>query len=229
MKVTYLGLYDGKTGEQVNYESVGDEDLLESACSEHGLDDITFQALLDFWKANIEEPSSRIDNHLGRAKLYEKMYEERTQGMTAKERDDWTKSSLKRWGLFKQHAWIAYGPDFFNDIGLDLVLISTQPSLNAKFWSEMDFGLRPFPENWFVVDPHLSEESSWQPWHTHVQNPLVWISLRVDESGLKSFDSWLPENTHETLYNEAAQLLRKNNLEPYHRPDISQTVNYCLI
>ena len=226
MKVTFLGLYNGLTGEQVSYDVVGDEELVEESCRENGLDDISFESLLEFWKANVEDPTSRIDNHLGRTKLYEKMYEERTLGMTAEEKDVWTKTSLKRNGLFKQQAWIAYGSDFFNQIGLDLVLISTQPGLLTKFWSEMDFGMRTFPDNWFMVDPQLPDQNRWLPWYKHVDTPLVWISLRVDESGIKALDSWLPEQTHETLYNEAQRLLRQNNLDPYNRPDISQTVGY---
>ena len=188
------------------------------------MDDISFNSLLDFWKANVEDPTSRIDNHLGRAKLYEKMCEERTLGMTIAERDLWTKNSLKRNGLFKQQAWIAYSADYFNQIGLDLVLVSTQPGLNTKFWSEMDYGNRLFPENWFVVDPDLPDKSLWRPWYEHVENPLVWISLRVDESGLKAFESWLPENVHESVYNEACRLVKSQNLD-YNRPDISQTVS----
>ena len=96
LKVTYLGIYNGASGEQVSYDVVGDEDLIEEACREHGLDDISLNSLLDFWKANIEDPTSRIDNHLGRAKLYEKMFEERTLGMTKQEKDLWTQQSLKR-------------------------------------------------------------------------------------------------------------------------------------
>lgn len=225
MKATFLGLYNGSTGEQVSYEVVGDEDLIEEACREHGLDDVSFDSLLEFWKANIEDPTSRIDNHLGRAKLYEKMYEERTLGMTLEERNQWTKTSLKRNGLFKQQAWIAYGSDYFAEIGLDLVIVSTQPGLTTKFWSEMDYGERPFPDNWFMVDPELPSQDEWLPWHNHVENPLVWISLRVDESGLKAFDSWLPSSLHENLYNEANRLLRLQNLDNYGKPDISQTVS----
>ena len=96
-------------------------------------------------------------------------------------------------------------------------------SLRIRIY-EMDYGNRTFPENWFVVDPDLPDKEQWLPWYNHVENPLVWISLRVDESGLKAFDSWLPERAHESHYNEAARLLRQHNLEPYNRPDISQTV-----
>ena len=203
---------------------MGDEELIEDACRENGLDDISFNSLLDFWKANVEDPVSRIDNHLGRVKLYEKMFEERTLGMTKEEKELWTRNSLKRNGLFKQHAWVGYGPDFFNQIGLDLVIISTQPGLLTKYWSEMDYGHRLFPENWFVVDPDLPDQKEWLPWFKHVENPLIWLSLRVDESGLKSFDSWIPEHRHEHYYNEASKLLRQHNLESYNRPDITQTV-----
>ena len=224
MKATFLGLYNGETGEQVSYDVVGDEELLEDACREHGLDDISLSSLLDFWKANIEDPSSRVDNHVGRAKLYEKMYEERTLGMTAEERNLWTQNSLKRNGLFKQHAWIAYGPDLFNQVGLDLVIVSTQPGLTTKFWSEMDYGDRPFPNNWFVVDPKLPAQDKWEPWYNQVENPLVWISLRVDESGLKALNSWLPPGLHENLFNDAIRLIKSQNLDAYGRPDISQSV-----
>ena len=219
-----MGFYDGVTGEQVSFDVFGDEDLVEEACRENGLDDNSLQSLLDFWKANVEDPSSRIDNHMAREKLYEKMFEEGTQGMTSEEKTRWTRNSLKRNALFKQHAWIAYGADFYNEIGVDLVILSTQPGLQTKFWSEMDFGKRPFPYNWYMVDPDLPHKNDWLPWFEHVQMPLVWISLRVDESGLKAFDSWTPMEAHENFYNEGTKIVRNCNIDDFNRADISQSV-----
>ena len=210
----------------MSFDAFGDEDLVEEACTENGLEEVSLQALLDFWKANVEDPTSRIDNHMSREKLYEKMYEERTQGMTKDEKILWTNQSLKRYGLFKQQAWIAYAADFFADIGIDAVLISSQPGLQTKFWSEMDFGDRPFPSNWYMVDPDLPRKEDWTPWYQHVDYPLVWISLRVDESGLKAFDSWLPSDSHQNFHSEGSKILKNCNIENFNPPDITQSVSY---
>ena len=59
----------------------------------------TFKAVVDHFKAQIEDQCSRIDQHMGRVTLCDEIHK---QGHCSKEEcDEWKTSSFKRFGKFQ--------------------------------------------------------------------------------------------------------------------------------
>ena len=89
-------------------------------------------------------------------------------------------------GIFRQHAWIAYGPELFDDCGIDLVYFSAQPSVQAKFFCEIDYGKKTFPREWYKQNPTLEAVTEWKQLKEMQRVPMVWIRIveKIDTNSL---------------------------------------------
>ena len=93
LKVTNLGVFNGSSGSRINPDSLNGK-IYEKA-REFGTAS-TFKAVVDHFKAQIEDQSSRIDQHMARVAVCDEI---KKQGhCNADECEEWKTSSFKRFG-----------------------------------------------------------------------------------------------------------------------------------
>ena len=83
-------------------------------------------------------------------------------------------------------AGVAIFVELFEDCGIDLVYFSAQPSVQAKFFCEIDYGKKTFPREWYRQNPTLEAVTEWKQLKEMQRVPMVWIRIveKIDTNSL---------------------------------------------
>ena len=92
------------------------------------------------------------------------------------------------------------GTAFWSRIGIDLILVSSNPQVPSTLLNEVCYGKIKMPKDWQERGSHKMEPmSNWVPLYKHLDTPTVWLCPAYDLTEEKAFNFLVEEEDEEII------------------------------